>query len=160
MTTGIIVAVMLACFAAVLTFIKGDHAKKFMELHKQIENLRQENSKLMGAKAAAVEEEAQKEETKQGQKLMQGLVTKQVVKRGNRTATNFVLNSLPEFKTVDEAVNYGLGLFTPVDDPTEINLVGLGNMTKTENYIALRLVAQGILYQISKLDAEDTAQLQ
>jgi len=102
------------------------------------------------------EEEAQVQ-TESHEDLLQGMVTKTAFQRGNRRGNNYQLTDrVPQFKTVEEAVQFGLGLFTTVDDPTVINLAGYGTLSKTDSYIALRLVAQGILKQISELRAEES----
>jgi len=61
---------------------------------------------------------------------------------------------MPQFNTVRETAQFGMGLFTAVDDPTVINLAGYGPLSKTDSYIALRLVAQSLLKQIMELDKE------
>ena len=150
-TVGMIV--MMICVLVSVLYLAFD-VRKRKELHLRIKELEGQLAALTGGKKA--EEEAPVQ-TESQESLIQGLVTKTVFKRGNRSGSNYqVTDKMPQFNTVRETAQFGMGLFTAVDDPTVVNLAGYGSLSKTDSYIALRLVAQSLLKQITELDEEKT----
>jgi hypothetical protein len=86
--------------------------------------------------------------------LLQGLVSKKETITGGRKVANYYTTSdkVPKFRSISEAANFGMGLFTLVDEPTVANISPFGEMTLTDNYIAMKLVAQHIFEQIKELN--------
>ena len=84
--------------------------------------------------------------------LFDGIVSKDTITVKGRRMSNYrTTERMPNFEDVHEALGWGLGITSQVQDPTIFNLAGYGPVCQTDQLIAFRLVINDVFQQIKAL---------
>lgn len=152
-TVALVCAIILLVFTFTLIGIQQNQIKGFK---KQIVGLKD----ALESKREA-DKKRENDKTEPGRRdpeelLVNSLVIKVTKTRMGRSLTEYKLSDkMPEFGTLEEVFGFGYGLTSEMSDPTILNLLPYGNVMKSDDFFAFKIVMQAILTQIQKLIKKD-----
>lgn len=150
MSTTIVIALIVSLGAAVLVEFLGlwYQKRRIAELTIMLKD----TAKIASPKQVA----QQKEEaagTTDSNELYGGLVLRTTSTWSGRSTEKYTLtDKMPVFGTVSEAVLFGSGLLSKMEDLSVANISPYGYVTTSANYVGLKILLGNILEQINRLE--------
>jgi len=133
-----------------------DNMKCRTKLHdyQELLNKREEELQKIIKAQAAPQSDSKTEE------LFEGYVQRKEQQVSGRKVTSIsITDKIPSFQTIGQATSFAMGLLEPMTDPTVTNLSGYGNVARTDDFLALKMILKEVVRQIVMLDNNDTKEI-